>query len=161
VNSYYKTAFDIKKRLSRFFSSDEILHFRHWQASTGLLISGSTALQFFDRTEYPDSDLDIYIEQKYALPVANWLQRIGYTFVPRKQQDPDLQEAFDETPLGLHKGANIFPSEEIGYFGRGVGGVFNFHKYHPERKIQLITSLHSPMEIILNFHSSANSYSLY
>jgi hypothetical protein len=122
-----------------------------------MLISGSTALQFFDRNEYPDSDLDIYVEHRYAVHVARWLLRIGYTFVARKRQDPSLEVEFAETPCTFHEGDGVFPSEEVGYFGRGVAGVFNFHKYQPDRKIQLITSLHSPMEIILHFHSSMDS----
>jgi hypothetical protein len=155
VKSYFQNAFNINQRLSRFFSPHEIIHFRQWlQADTGMLISGSTALQFFDRTDYPDSDLDIYVEQQYALVIAKWLLLVGYSFVARKRQDADLVVAFDETPDTFHEGEGIFPSEEVGYFGRGVAGVFNFHKYQPDRKIQLITSLHSTMEIILHFHSS-------
>lgn len=161
VNAYFRNAFHINQRLSRYFSPHDIIYFRQWlQADTGMLISGSTALQFFDRTDYPDSDLDIYVEQRHAFLVAKWLLLVGYTFVARKSQDPNLRVAFEETPTTFHEGAGIFPSEEVGYFGRGVAGVFNFHKYQPDRKIQLITSLHSPMEIILHFHSSADFASL-
>ena len=120
-----------------------------------MLISGSTALQFFDRTHYPDSDLDIYVEHGHVNCIAQWLESIGYAFVFRRRQDPELEFALIEAPTTFHEGPGFFPSEKVGYFGRGVAGVFNFLKYHPERKIQLITSLHSPLEVILHFHSSA------
>jgi len=120
-----------------------------------MLISGSTALQFFDRSFYPDSDLDIYVEHLYADRIAYWLLSIGYEFVPRKQQTKDFrigyQEIHQDTPHHLH---GFFPPESTGYFGKGVSEVYDFRKSHPDRKIQLITSYHSPLEVILNFHSS-------
>lgn len=135
-----------------------------------MLISGSTALQFLDRSFYPDSDLDIYVEHLYADRMAYWLFSIGYEFVPRKQQDTDFRLAYQEihsgTPQHFHA---FFPAETIGYFGKGVGEVYDFHKSDPDRKIQLITSYHSPLEVILNFHSTCvmnlitheKAYSLY
>lgn len=120
-----------------------------------MLISGSTALQFFDRSEYPGSDLDLYVEHRYAGVIGEWLQRLGYSFVPReKRQSHKFDEAHREAPPGDREGQGIFSSDGEGYFGRGVAGVFNFHQYHPDRKIQLITSLYSPLEVILHFHSS-------
>lgn len=94
------------------------------------------------------------MEHCHALVVAQWLTEIGYMFMPNKHQEGVLKDAFDAAPDTSHVGSGVFPSEEVGYFGRGVAGVFNFHKYHPGCKIQLITALHSPMEVILNFHSS-------
>jgi len=48
----------------------------------------------------------------------------------------------------------FFESTSMGYFGRGVANVYNFHKTNPDRKVQLITSYYAPLEIVLNFHSS-------
>jgi hypothetical protein len=112
------------------------------------------ALQLFDHSIYPESDLNIYMEHCHALVIAQWLRKIGYSFILKKHQEGVLKYAFDEAPDTFHVRSGMFPSEEVGYFGRGVAGVFNFHKYHPDHKIQLITALHSPMEVILNFHSS-------
>lgn len=67
-----KRAFNLDKLLSRFFSPPEILRFRELQCSTGMLISGSTALKFFERVVYPDSDLDLYIEHRFSRQVADW-----------------------------------------------------------------------------------------
>ena len=86
------------------------------------------------------------------------MRKIGYMFIPRKHQEGVLQDTFDEALDTFYIESRVFPSEEVGYFGHGVAGVFNFHKYHPDHKIQLITALHSLIEVILNFHSSG-SYS--
>lgn len=120
-----------------------------------MLISGSTALQFFDRSHYPGSDLDVYVEHRYAGVIAHWFQSIGYTFEHRKAQDPDFHVAFNNTRKTLPDALIFHPSAIAGYFGRGVANVFDFFKYNPSRKIQLITSFHSPLEVILHFHSSA------
>lgn len=145
--------------MSRFFTDTEINYFRYWQSQTGMFISGSTALQFFDRTFYADSDLDIYVEHRYCKPIALWLKSIGYSFQPRKTyQSKTLDIALDESlsdsinTNNLSQG--IFESTSMGYFGRGVSNVYNFHKVNPDRKIQLITSYYAPLEIVLNFHSS-------
>jgi hypothetical protein len=59
VKDYFARAFNIEKRLSRYF--DDPKSFRKLQAETLTVISGSTALQFFQRNFYPESDLDLYV----------------------------------------------------------------------------------------------------
>lgn len=124
-----------------------------------MFISGSTALQFFDRTFYADSDLDIYVEHRYRKLVAAWLHSTGYDYSPRnKKDDQTLRDALESHWSCDHdhflSTSTFFEPKNGGYFGRGVANVYNFFKYQPERKIQLITSHHSPLEIVLNFHSS-------
>lgn len=126
-----------------------------------MFISGSTALQFFDRSFYADSDLDIYVEHCYCKPIAVWLTSIGYEFWPRKTYQSDaLDIALEETLSDSNFDMNnlpqgFFESTSMGYFGRGVSNVYNFHQIsNPDRKIQLITSFYAPLEIVLNFHSS-------
>jgi hypothetical protein len=124
-----------------------------------MFISGSTALQVFDRSFYADSDLDIYVEHRYSKLIALWLQSIGYTFHHRnKMQSETLELALEETLSSDFNMNNLpegfFESTSMGYFGRGVANVYNFHKINPDRKVQLITSYYAPLEIVLNFHSS-------
>ncbi|KAF8802204.1 hypothetical protein BYT27DRAFT_7197291 [Phlegmacium glaucopus] len=155
VSSYMRRSFNLNKLMGRFFTENEMSCFRSWQSRTGMLISGSTALQFFDRTFYPESDLDIYVEHRYCKAIAFWLIDIGYTYKPRpRYSDQDLAEALRITTE---------------YLNCGVANVYDFHKSNPDRKIQLITSHHSPLEPILNFHSTCvmnlisheKAYSLY
>ena len=77
-----KRVFRVDRLLSRYFNSIEILRFRKLQYLTGALISGSTAIEFFDRTIYPDSELDVYVELKFARTIADWLVEIGYKYRP-------------------------------------------------------------------------------
>jgi hypothetical protein len=123
------------------------------QAHTGTLISGSNALQFLDRTFYEGSDLDLYVDNINREEVGSYLQSVGYSFKPSNTQSPPF------TGVAYRRSGRteiVDPSDDIEIYGmRGVAGVFNFIKEgSPERKIQLITASHSPLEIILNFHSS-------
>ena len=45
--------------------------FRELQLRTGLIISGSTALQFLDRTTYEGADLDIYAMKEHAQAICD------------------------------------------------------------------------------------------
>lgn len=59
-DTLFKTQWNINRSLGRF--SRDPVQFRSMMAKCDALISGSFALQFFARTVWMDSDLDIYIE---------------------------------------------------------------------------------------------------
>lgn len=143
--SYMTRAFKLEKILSRFFSDP--LDFRRLQARTATLISGSTALQFFDRSFWPESDLDLYVHMQFAKDVGDYLLREGYTFIPNKIQVEDFELASEESMI---KDSPDF------YSFRGVGCVFTFQKKTESDalKVQLIVAKHSSIEVILHFHSS-------
>lgn len=179
IADYIRRAFNINKHLSRYF--DNPVDFRSLQARTGTLISGSNALQFFDRSFYPDSDLDLYVPNMWAEEVGIWMSQHGYVFKPLPAQLPDFFDALRITyepeiltPLTTQI---VAPRDNIEWYRmRGVASVFNFVRpyddVHPverneiegdegdeERpfhglKIQIITATATPLEIILNFHSS-------
>lgn len=165
VQSYMKRAFNIDTLLARFFSPPEILRFRELQCSTGMLISGSTALQFFERVIYPDSDLNLYIEYRFSRQVADWLVNIGYTYAPLP--DPDgpqsLEDAFHHNPHSQEEFLEKTSLPKSTFFGGESyvlpSTIFNFERHTPHRKIQLITSLMSPLQRVLGFHSSMSSLS--
>ncbi|KII94494.1 hypothetical protein PLICRDRAFT_169248 [Plicaturopsis crispa FD-325 SS-3] len=176
VQSYSRIAYSIDRHLTRFFPHPRV--FRALQARTGTLISGSNALQFLDRTFYADSDLDLYVEGRHASEVGEWLGGSGWRFEPSAKQSGTFEESLKVRLEGedpLPEEADFLPQSNPGwYFMRGVGMVFNFTK--PEvpgvseaLKIQLITATLTPMEIILQFHSTCvmniisfeNAYSLY
>jgi len=187
VSSYMRRKHKLENVLGKYFTTDQILRFRHLQATTGMIISGSTALQFFERVVYPESDLDLYVEHRYMRPIALWLASIGYIYTPNdkkpmsQQHDtnhdndlntvsptlPTLEEALDAEPprrpaypIGYGQYPQIFfCATHMGYLS--ASSILNFEKgskFHEHRKIQIITSPHSPLEMILNFHSSAYSY---
>ncbi|KAJ8081047.1 hypothetical protein PM082_017887 [Marasmius tenuissimus] len=165
---YWIRALCIYRLLSRFFTEDEVRQFRVVQAQTGTLISGSTALQFFNRVAYLDSDLDLYVEHCYCKPVASFLRRIGYKYEPRGTQNPSLSMEIMYRSDDLRHGIGTpYDDEPQNQSERGFAGVFNMIR--GRRKVQLITAKYSAMDIILNFHSTvvmnvitySHAYSLY
>ena len=147
VAIYIKRAYDIHKVLSQYFPDP--LSFRYLQAYTGTVISGSTALQFFDRSFYPESDLDIYAPKAWGKEVGCFLLRAGYAFVPHQKQHPNFESA-------LFARRVVSAIAVYGNF-KGIAGVFNFVKTAPDGrmlKIQLMVAVRSPIEVILRYHSS-------
>lgn len=123
--------------------------FRYLQACTGTVISGSTALQFFDRSFYPESDLDIYVPMAWRLKVGHYLSEQGYRFVPNSIQHPNYDVAVSERRV-------ITATARYGNL-RGIAGVFTFKKRGAdgeERKVQIMVAVRSPIEVIFRFHSS-------
>ncbi|KAI0083366.1 hypothetical protein BDY19DRAFT_702552 [Irpex rosettiformis] len=166
MRDYFSRTFNINKHLSRFF--DDPLAFRSLQARTSSLISGSSALQFLDRTEYADSDLDLYTASIHRQEIGRWLLAHGYRFTPNSVQDPDFEVASDEDHL------LVFGDPDNNYRMKGITAVFTFHKPCPvrpgeERQVQVIVATRSPMEVVLRFHSTVvvnviswdRAYSLY
>ena len=170
--------------LGKYFTTDQILHFRDLQAKTGMVISGSTALQFFERVLYPESDLDLYVEHQYMQPIALWLASIGYIYIPTNNQVVSEQHGINNPAISI---SATYPTLEevlkvesperpayptIGQYPRiffrsiNMGNInaitiLKFEKgneLHEHRTIQITACPRSPVEMILNFHSSACSY---
>ncbi|KAI0061341.1 hypothetical protein BV25DRAFT_1917010 [Artomyces pyxidatus] len=81
VQGYLRRAFNINRHLARWFPDP--LAFRALQQRTTTLISGSNALQFFDRTFYPKADLDLFTPWDQLPDVARWLTGNGYTYISK------------------------------------------------------------------------------
>ena len=129
------------------------------QAITGTIISGSTAIQFFDRDVYANSDLDVYVEHQTAQPLALWLEQIGYVFVSCQDTEFQMLEKALDTSSNLRmvdpfKMTALTNNSKEDYFD--AVSVLDFKKVnHPN--IQLITSWGPPLKLVLNFHSSKRS----
>ncbi|KAF9265255.1 hypothetical protein L218DRAFT_861115, partial [Marasmius fiardii PR-910] len=148
VQSYWRRAMRIEDLLSSYFTRSETCQFRVIQSLTGALISGSTALQLLNRERYPDSDLDIYVEHRYGSFIGSFLEVIGYKFKPTQEQPKDLEVAIKKVAREMRKQRGYQGYSQ----GRGFAGVFNLVR--GGRNIQLITAAESPLDIILNFHST-------
>ncbi|KAJ7722644.1 hypothetical protein DFH07DRAFT_1067368 [Mycena maculata] len=141
----HETCFDISRLLYPFFGDpSEVECFQRIQAQTGTLISGSIALQYFNRLIYPESDLDIYAHRVSAAIPVGFIVLNGYTFAPRKSQDPNV---FVQLCASLEDKPPV-----ASYLGRGIADVLDFHK--GQKKIQLIIATATPIEIITSFHST-------
>ncbi|TFY70235.1 hypothetical protein EVG20_g2782 [Dentipellis fragilis] len=95
VKSYLRVAYDINRHLSSFFPDPAA--FRSIQARTTTLIAGSNALQLFERTIYPNADLDLYVPKPCVAEVGalSSLLEADYIFVATENQEDDF---FAEAP---------------------------------------------------------------
>ncbi len=144
VNNYIRLAFNINHLLRPYFR-DSTASFRQLQVWTGLLISGSTALQLFLRTRFPSSDLDVYVHRRSRVRVGQWLLSHDYTFEPHQGQPDDFSLAAEQP---------IIDTVTARYSRMyGVAAVFTFQN-HDQKKVQVIATVHSPMAVILMYHSS-------
>ncbi|KIM41069.1 hypothetical protein M413DRAFT_47916, partial [Hebeloma cylindrosporum] len=141
VSSFNRRAYRIEKILGRWFNFRQILQFRNLQATTGMLISGSSAPQFFDRTVYEDSDLDLYVDHKHARIISQWLLSIGYRF--KASTDSDIKTL----EMGLNKN---MPELSGGRDYFQAVAVLNFKKGR-RAPIQLITTKDAPLVMVLDF----------
>ena len=109
------------------------------QLTTGLLISGSTALSFFTRELFRDgSDLDLYIDYPLTLQIVFFLSSCGYKYEPfcsETMNQPDrIEDAVEEMDLRLRgDGFAALNGDEV-YMGKGVAGVFTFMKADRKRR---------------------------
>lgn len=156
VLDYVSSVWNINRALQRFF--DDPLAFRSLQSTSGLLISGSFALQFLSRQYWADSDLDLYLPVHSFQRVGQWLMHEGYTFCPAPRQPHQFEDnttpqyVFDNPYVPLQNGSSL------PYRSPGIYAVFTFLKPRNNLleplKVQLIVAHRSPMEVILKFHSS-------
>ena len=171
VLDYSYRAFDIDRLLSRFFRN--VTAFRCLQARTGAVVSGSLALQFFDRSYYPDSDCDLYVPYKEAEKIGKWILSAGgsaggnYRFEPRKPQAKTFERAMADMlsgewdiPEGSDRGDDEDDDYERLYKAIHITGVFTFVSDEEDdlaKKgsiVQMIVAKESPVDAIMNFHSS-------
>jgi hypothetical protein len=165
---YAPRAFDINRRLARFFYDP--IKFRSMQARGSTLISGSFALQFFDRSFYLDSDLDLYLHHGEAKAMGKFLVSEGYVFIPRRLDEPEFEE---QEPVGNCRVGEPWeeahgPDERVEQvspardYMRGVRRVYTFEKGDGDtgvKKVQLMVTWQMPMDVILNYHSSWSNHS--
>ncbi|KAI0706635.1 hypothetical protein C8Q76DRAFT_597016, partial [Earliella scabrosa] len=139
---YFNDAFDINRTLLHYF--EDPIAFRCLQARTATLISGPTALSFFNRRA-PVGKLELYVHFRHRREVARWLLEHGYQFSPASQQDADFELA-----------ASQALSENCGPLIAGVSVVFDFERRtigeRPPSKVKVIVANNAPIEVILGFH---------
>ena len=105
-------------------------------------------------------DLDLYVEVRYAIAVAWFLEKAGYQFYKRGNQASSWRAQL-MNPQNLGTEELDAGEPDIGsYLGRGIQDVLDFY-LGPEdvpldqrKQAQMITAKCSPMDIILAYHSS-------
>ncbi|RDB19159.1 hypothetical protein Hypma_014209 [Hypsizygus marmoreus] len=147
THSYIKRAFSISKLLLPFFSELEVADFRSLQSKTGMLISGDLALEFFGRLPPSNSPLEVYVEHHFSFEIGRWFMHMGYEFVAQDNRCDDFKAAYIGT------GA-LWNAESSMHVSTAHVFLFEFHSKAKKKSIFIRTMGGSPMEAILNFHSS-------
>lgn len=177
VQIFYQCNYSLDPILEPFIPSEHIPAFRRLQGESGLVISGSVALQFFTRVTYPESDLDLYVEYAHAFEVGNWLerdvgctaqnyhgkpQRFYQTYFDWTASDAQHHRFIFQRPCHTAlpgSGGNAVPGDPAhstrgNYSFKGIRAIVSFLSPVHSRKIQLIICRRNVMEVILGFHSS-------
>lgn len=169
IVSFCKRAYTLKGYLLPYFTEQQVAKFRELQKELGILIAGSTAINFFERDarEYAGSDLDLYVNHSQCQKVGAFLRKAGYHFRPRESQLETFEANVAHVDWLTHFLFNIFAPRSA-YSNPAIAGVFDFYNV-ADKKIQLITSKYSPVDVVLHFHSTcvmnfithSHAYSLY
>ncbi|KAI0032356.1 hypothetical protein K488DRAFT_50135, partial [Vararia minispora EC-137] len=141
VKEYYARVMGIQRILRPVFDSPE--SFRIMQSETGTLVSGSAALQLFERTTYQNSDLDMYVEYRHAQRVVVFLQKNDYVFKSRGRQDASSVTTVSDSAMDTVFGRCL---------GRRIADVLDFVR--GEKKVQLVVAKKASLDIILFYHST-------
>ncbi|KDR72124.1 hypothetical protein GALMADRAFT_213556 [Galerina marginata CBS 339.88] len=132
--------------------------FRYQLHHTGAIVSGSIALQFFDRVQYPNSDMDIFVRTGGAEYICQWILCEGYRY------GHDLSDTYYGQVVDAElKGANQKCVTNSSSFENAVLAVHNFTKLVGRRDgsvhlmtVQVIVVDVDPVEhVLFDFHSSA------
>ncbi|EIW78038.1 hypothetical protein CONPUDRAFT_168000 [Coniophora puteana RWD-64-598 SS2] len=159
VQAFIHHEYDVNRHLSRYFSDP--LAFRSLQARTGTLISGSNALQFLDRSLYPEADLDVYTHSGHTLEVLDWLtEKAGYRFAPPEDRPTSsFHDIAGWSPAHRFTSQTSKPSGDYGGVKlRGLAHVFHYIKDSKDGgeplRIQVMESEVNPLGTVLFFHST-------
>ncbi|KAK0435096.1 uncharacterized protein EV420DRAFT_1230751, partial [Desarmillaria tabescens] len=153
VSRFMKRAYRLEAFLAPFFTAQQYALFQELQAVTGLLISGSVALQFFMRIWFDNSDLDLYVHHRHIAAMHEFLVGAGYAYLEAVPSEsfPATKERLDS--VFQLKIVCSSDNTSAKYSGRGVFAVLHYTKADGT-KVDLITTLYCPFQVILGFHST-------
>ncbi|TFK61186.1 hypothetical protein BDN72DRAFT_904310 [Pluteus cervinus] len=137
VTGYMTENFSIEELLKPFIDPLHTTAFRKLQQELGVVISGSQAVQFFDRRRYEGSDLDLYAHSTVSQRLEDWLTTVGYTRAK------------------VIKRAAVKGTQKVdrveGLYDGPVFSVATFHQRLSDHTVQVISTQNTVMEVILAF----------
>ncbi|KAJ7154307.1 hypothetical protein C8R43DRAFT_885137 [Mycena crocata] len=153
VVHHYKTLVWDPDKFFRHWFRDSPISFRLILKKCGAIVSGSQIMQFFDRSNYIDSDMDIFLRVGGLIEMGAWLWRQGYNL---HSSSSTYRVLWDAHRLSAKLVQNQDPTTNA------IKGVFNFTRYVASatviylQKIQLVTVDVNPINhILFDFHSTA------
>ncbi|KAL1750360.1 hypothetical protein FB107DRAFT_279706 [Schizophyllum commune] len=149
VSAYARTAYQLHRCLLPFMDRTDADRLRLLMRSTGAIISGSVALQFFTReTMYP-CDLDLYTDRFRAPDIFAFVLGLGYVYLPREGQHPVLKHALTRADN------EEVVRDTLIYDKESLLDAFSFVRpCSPNTIIQVMVAAHSPIDAVLDFHST-------
>ncbi|KAL1685157.1 hypothetical protein GGG16DRAFT_106526 [Schizophyllum commune] len=149
VSSYARTAYQLHRTLLPFMDHDGADRLRRLMRSTGAIISGSVAIQFFTREPMYPCDLDLYSDRFRAPEIFAFVLSLGYIYQPRDSQHSVLDRALERA-----ENEEVVRDDLI-YDKESLLDVFSFLRPSaPNTAIQVMVVAHSPIDAILDFHST-------
>lgn len=154
VASYLRRRFRLYEALKPFMAAENFESFRALMARCQMVISGSVALQFFSRIVWPESDMDLYVDERFASIVATWFNEEEYTLIAgslislRRHRPADFR---DGEP---NSGLEFDPATFGGY--AGVRTVMTYRYKVTGRIVQVVSCGGTPVQTIIKFHSSTS-----
>lgn len=127
------------------------------QFVTGLLISGSVALEFFSGSSF-NGDLDLYCPLSSSVSIGLWLARIGYKFLANTTEPSQAPLFITDWGLAIEdrSTSTSTTSSSCYSFSSGIMRVWNFSRNG--ETIQLIAVRSTPLSVILRFHSCQSCF---
>jgi hypothetical protein len=142
TETYWNSRLNLAHVIGPYFDSHhDVQTIREMMKETGAIISGSTALQFFARETYGDSDLDIYVEDNNSNMSLSCLMNLGYNVLPNAIGTKDGLEPGDGYPGELE-----------------IEKVITLVKQGNARFVQLVCTRREPVLAVLQFHSSKSTF---
>ncbi|PPQ97600.1 LOW QUALITY PROTEIN: hypothetical protein CVT26_002399 [Gymnopilus dilepis] len=147
---FAEKAWDPNWRYRQYFA--HVHAFRRLLRRCDALVSGSFALQYFERKRYINSDMDIYLRTGGVIEMCDWLKKEGYRCTDRGAAYGQASRTQHVIRAVTSRGPEHGPLLGVYSFQRMVATI----EGHVEvMKIQLIVVDTSPIEhILFEFHSS-------
>lgn len=154
-NNYKRSAWNLDTFFARWFNRPR--EFRRILECGGSIISGSQALQFFDRTYYRDSDMDIFVRKEGVLLTAHFLESSGYHVQCKRKEDEiyEILTASEGNPiLDAFRSKKGFITAILDYVRIDCDNGIQ-----SSRCVQLLVVNVNPIRFVLfDFHSSEPPY---
>jgi hypothetical protein len=155
VASYRRCAWNIDNRLSRFFRDP--VAFRSLQARTETFISGAFAFEFFSRTYYPGTPLELYTPSEHFVEVGRWLLQDGVGYKFQRSEIHPYADFEANACLTKERPRNASVLENVLDEFAAVSGEFNFFRSNADGSrvhVRMAVIESSVFKVIFNSPSS-------
>ncbi|KAH8801845.1 hypothetical protein DL96DRAFT_1538138 [Flagelloscypha sp. PMI_526] len=156
VDEYMRRVYSVNRIFAPFFTPDQTIELRQIQSETSLLVSGSAVVQFFERVNYPGSNLNLYIEEKDMPTLAQFIDSCGYKFKNSPSQPSSLRDALEKKDDWIRLS---YPHKNHWYddVPQQFMATFSFVKQTPLRppiEVQIVVSTGLSIAPVFDFHST-------